>query len=138
MNTEENIEPTVPATLYIIMRSDLQDMNPGKAIAQGSHATDDFEEWVRVQAQAAPIRGKVDAWRENRSFGRVIVLEATLDEMVKVTEDHPVSDLTVDETYPWRNWYGDLILSSEITCAWCFLGENEVAQESLSKLPLHR
>jgi len=33
-------------TLYIIMRSDLQDMNPGKGMAQAAHAQADFDSYI--------------------------------------------------------------------------------------------
>lgn len=132
------IEPT----LYIIMRTDIQDMNPGKAIAQGSHATDDFEAWVAVinqqSDQYGELLGEISTWREDRSFGRVIVLESSLDEMKHIVQTNDFAGLTTDPTYPWRNYYGDVFLSEEITAAWCFICNETVPSVALTELPLHR
>jgi len=129
-------------TLYILMRTDIADMNPGKAIAQGSHATSDFEKWIRgIRAQPdqyGELIAEYDRWREDRSFGRVIVLEATLDQMVTVVQENCFAGMTVDPTYPYRNWYGDLFVAEEVTCAWCFICDQTLPSDSLRELKLHR
>lgn len=129
-------------TLYIIMRTDIADMNPGKGIAQGSHATSDFEQWMRGIRQQPEQYGELiaeyDRWREDRSFGRVIVLEATLDQMAEVAMQSDFAGLTTDPTYPYRNWYGDVFLAEEITCMWVFDCELVEKSEMLQTLKLHR
>jgi peptidyl-tRNA hydrolase len=134
-------------TLYIIMRKDLPDMNPGKIAAQASHATSDFHDWeytVRLHQGMDQVDvvndliRKIDLWKEDRSFGRTIVLEGTLEEMKEVVRQHKPAGLVTDPTYPWRNWSGEVFTSEEITCAWCFIFDRENApQESLQKLQLH-
>jgi len=132
------IEPT----LYIIMRTDLPDCNPGKSVAQGSHATNDFEQWKRTILQDVDHYGDLisefERWQENRSFGRCIVLEGTKAEIEDVVRNNDFAGMTVDPTYPWRNWYGDLFLSEEVTCGWCFICNETTPSELLTQLPLHR
>lgn len=48
--------------------------------------------------------------------------------------------VTVDPTYPWRNFYGKVFLTSGVTCAWVFACDLTPPQllEDLQKLSLHR
>jgi len=130
-------------TLYILMRTDIQDMNPGKAIAQGSHATSIFEQWMRMIHKSPGHHGDLiseyNQWREDRSFGRVITLEATLDQIQRVCLENPLSGTTIDPTYPWRNHYGQVFLSEEVTCGWAFICNCvDGPSETLKSLQLHR
>lgn len=151
----ETIDPQ--PTLYIIIRSDIQDMNPGKAIAQGSHATSDFHNWA-ADTSAAVVKNfsaksppndahvklckqlcqSISNWQEDRSFGRVLTVEATFEQMQQIIEAPGVhGEMTLDPTYPWRNHYGETFLSPEITCGWVFdMGHHDNA--ALKSLPLHR
>lgn len=132
-------------TLYCLMREDLQDLNPGKGMAQAMHAQADFDEWARAKMQLMPEYGPyVGEWKEDRSFGRTLVLEATINQISDIASltlgtNHPMG-VTVDPTYPWRNFYGKVFLTSEVTCAWlfaCDLTPPEVLEE-IRKLSLHR
>lgn len=112
-------------TLYCLMREDLQDLNPGKAMAQAMHAQADFDRWVERLELNDPLLNYIDAWKENRSFGRTLVLSVTLDQIddfntIVMITNCRVSGITVDPTYPWRNYYGKLFVTNEITCAWAF------------------
>jgi hypothetical protein len=130
-------------TLYCLMREDLQDLNPGKGMAQAMHAQADFDEWVNTKTPNEYVP-YIEEWKEDRSFGRTLVLEATLEQISDITAmgmgtPHPVG-VTVDPTYPWRNFYGKVFLTSEVTCAWvfaCDLTPDEIL-EQLKKLSLHR
>jgi hypothetical protein len=127
------------------MREDLQDLNPGKGMAQAMHAQADFDEWVQTKMQLAPRYGQyVGEWKEDRSFGRTLVLEATLDQISNITSltlgtNHPMG-ITVDPTYPWRNFYGKVFLTPEVICAWLFACEltPPEALEEVRKLSLHK
>jgi hypothetical protein len=127
-------------TLYIIMRTDLPDMNPGKGMAQASHATDDFNAWKALMIANPHTYGglisEFERWQEHRSFGRVIVLQGTLEEMNAVVCSNDFCGLTVDDTYPWCNFYGELFLSEETTAAWCFICDETLPSEALTSLPL--
>lgn len=138
-------------TLYLLMRMDLADMNPGKAMAQASHATNDFEVFVRTvptirdNAQEdkkffySNFLNKYKVWRDDRTFGRCIVLESTLDQIKDTVEDFYASGLIVDPTYPWCNFYGDTFTSNVLTCGWIFSYSNlEPNEELLEKFKLHR
>lgn len=129
-------------TLYLLLRRDLPDMNPGKSIAQGSHATDDFSAWRKMITSQpdhySELIAEFDRWKEDRNFGTVLVLEATLAEMQEVVCTNDFAGLTIDPTYPWRNHYGDVFLTEEITAAWCFICDQTEPTEVLQSLNLHR
>lgn len=132
-------------TLYCLMREDLQDLNPGKAMAQAMHAQADFDKWVEkhLDSRFWPF---IDEWKEGRSFGRTLVLESTLENITDIvscahgaTAELPMA-LTVDPTYPWRNFYGKVFLSQQVTCGWVFACEltPKPILDKLRKLSLHR
>lgn len=110
--------------LYIIMRKDIQDMNPGKAMAQAAHAQSDFEAYVSSINNLAVLNA-VTRWREDRSFGVTLVLHETLETINLLTNTLRVSGATVDPTYPWRNFYNEVFVSSEVTCAWAFVYQED-------------
>ena len=112
-------------TLYCLMREDLQDLNPGKAMAQAMHAQADFDRWVEKLEPDDLLSSYVNAWKEDRSFGRTLVLGVTIDqitdfETIVLFTGNRMSGFTVDPTYPWRNYYGKLFVTNEITCGWAF------------------
>ena len=112
-------------TLYCLMREDLQDLNPGKAMAQAMHAQADFDRWVEKLEPDDLLLSYVNVWKEDRSFGRTLVLSVTLDQItdfdvVVTSTGKSMSNYTVDPTYPWRNYYGKLFVTNTITCAWAF------------------
>jgi hypothetical protein len=128
------------------MRQDLQDLNPGKGMAQAMHAQADFDQWVDDKLVSSPAyKPYIAEWKEDRSFGRTLVLECTLDEISNIAAGrhrdwpHPLG-VTVDPTYPWRNFYGKVFLTSEVTCAWLFACDLTPADvmEEIRKLSLHR
>lgn len=130
-------------TLYCLMREDLQDLNPGKGMAQAMHAQADFDQWVDDHP-GSEYMPYIAQWKEDRSFGRTLVLESTLEQIGEITAialgtNLPVG-VTVDPTYPWRNFYGKVFLTSEVTCAWVFACDLTPPQllEDLRKLSLHR
>lgn len=132
-------------TLYCLMREDLQDLNPGKGMAQAMHAQADFDRWVNGQFKNMhEYIPYIREWQEDRSFGRTLVLEANLNQITNIVSmglgtPHPI-DATVDPTYPWRNFYGKVFLTPEITCAWVFVCDltPQPVLDELRKLSLHR
>jgi len=125
--------------LYIIMRKDIQDMNPGKAMAQAAHAQADFGAYQSslVHQDGDEFWRAMSAWREDREFGVTLVLHEPLEKINEITSVMPHSGVTVDPTYPWRNFYGDVFVSSEVTCAWVFVYTEEEA-EYMKQFSLHR
>ena len=107
--------------LYILMREDLWDMNPGKAIAQASHATSDFENYDPDNS----FFSSVADWCVNRKFGTTVVLEAPLSDFEGIVNSTRYNGVVTDPTYPYRNYYEKLFTSSEITCMWVFATTDE-------------
>jgi peptidyl-tRNA hydrolase len=125
--------------LYIIMRKDIQDMNPGKAMAQAAHAQADFGAYQSslVNQDGDEFWQAMSAWREDREFGVTLVLHEPLEVINQIASVMPHSGVTVDPTYPWRNFYGDVFVSSEVTCAWVFVYTEEEV-EYMKQFSLHR
>lgn len=128
--------------LYIIMREDLWDMNPGKGMAQAAHAQADFDEFIEDRCgpeykQDDKLWSSVREWRENRSFGTTLVLSAPAVDISLILESMPHCGIVVDPTYPYRNYYGKVFTSSEITCAWAFATTEEEI-EFMKQWKLHQ
>jgi hypothetical protein len=62
----------------------------------------------------------MSAWREDREFGVTLVLHEPLSVMNQIHERVVHTGMTVDTTYPYRNYYGELFVSNEVTCMWVF------------------
>lgn len=88
--------------LYILMRTDLASLNPGKAVAQGAHAAHLF---VEAMGCSHP---RIAAWEgADRGFGTVVTLGVTEQELDRVI-DHAgaagfAADYVKDPTYPLRD-----------------------------------
>jgi peptidyl-tRNA hydrolase len=128
--------------LYIIMREDLYDNSPGKMMAQAAHAQSDFDAYVDDCCapqfkQDDELWSNVSKWREDRTFGTTLVLSATLNDMLTTCDNMDHCGLTVDPTYPWRNYYGKLFTSEEVTCMWAFVWKDEEI-EYMRQFDLHK
>ena len=125
--------------LYIVMRKDIPDMNPGKAMAQAAHAQADFDAYLSSMTGTDndDFWQAVSLWREDREFGTTLVLSATLEKMTIVNAVNDHCGMTVDPTYPWRNWYGEMFTSNETTCMWCFVYSDEEI-EYMRQFDLHK
>jgi hypothetical protein len=119
---------------YIVMRRDLWDMNPGKAMAQAAHAQADFDSQI---PDAFEFRDAVIAWREDRSFGTTLVLHEPLDTFGKISMNVAHWGFVTDPTYPYRNHYGEVFTCSEVTCMWAF-AYTEAELEYMKNFDLHR
>ena len=127
--------------LYILMRNDLDSLNPGKAMAQASHAYGAFLDKARDFPRYLDL---VLAWQRQtpQLFGTTIVLEAGEGEIKwvfdKLAVSRPYSLLAGwvhDPTYPLRDGLVTHILPLN-TCAFVF-GEREKAASLLEHLELH-
>lgn len=91
--------------LYILMRQDLPSMNPGKAMAQASHASNAF-----VSETDSGFR-ELKEWQSQteQGFGTVLVLGCTLTDILEIeeTKNPFIFGKVVDPTYPY-------IVNSEI------------------------
>lgn len=65
--------------LYILMRTDMDSMNPGKACAQAAHAANAFVDFMHFSGLTTATTEKLcNEWREQTGlgFGTTIVLNA--------------------------------------------------------------
>jgi len=113
--------------LYIVMRRDLWDMNPGKGMAQAAHAQADFGAYQSslVNKDGDEFWRAMSAWREDREFGTTLVLHETLDTFGKISMNVAHWGYVTDPTYPYRNHYGEVFTKSEVTCMWVFVYTEE-------------
>jgi len=143
--------------LYIIMRNDLDSMNPGKAIAQGSHASNAFlakfnrmmQEYSVDSAKkerAEKLNKDVTTWETatSQGFGTVLVLEGSMpdidDAVSKVKDRGYLADIVHDPTYPIKD--GGVVHHLPLdTCAYVFVPDYEEdtkARNILSTFELHQ
>jgi hypothetical protein len=125
--------------LYIVMRRDLWDMNPGKAMAQAAHAQADFDAHLFPASivDATEFRDAVVAWREDRHFGTTLVLHEPINTMSKISINVGHWGFVTDPTYPYRNHYGEVFTRSEVTCMWAF-AYTEAELEYMRQWDLHK
>lgn len=121
--------------LYIVMREDIPDMNPGKAMAQSAHAQADFMSYI-INANDYGLEYMLDQWCEDRNFGTTTVLSAELMDIHEMCDNIEHSGMTIDPTYPWHNFYGMPFVTEEITCAWAFVFEPK-EREWMQRFNLH-
>lgn len=110
--------------LYVLMRTDLASMNPGKAVAQGAHAANQCVRDVGI-AGDADQRALLEMWEDQtvNGFGTTITLgvnEAGMRSAVTVAKALGLHAGTVhDPTYPLID--GDAVhLIPLDTCAFVF------------------
>ncbi len=139
------------------MRNDLDSMNAGKAIAQGSHAANAFVQHFHGFAQEYNSRSKqshfeaetmrsFNEWENSTTqcFGTVLVLEASMSSIYAVVNSfkglHYISDVIHDPTYPIVD--GEVVHHIPLdTCAYVFVpnkGTDQHASSILKQFPLHR
>ena len=147
---------TLPV-LYIIMRNDLASMNPGKAAAQASHASNAFvgryhgycQELSPIsigdmtKLQTSTIKGFGEWERStNQHFGTVLVLEGKIGNITNTIDifkslDY-IADVIHDPTYPIVD--GEIVHHIPLnTCGYVFVPDKETdvyASALLGQYPL--
>lgn len=136
-------------TLYILMRDDLVSMNAGKAIAQGSHAANDFEYVLnntdRDHSNCGDFIDAVEDWREDRTFGLCYTLACKPSQweiIMSMLDDGGTwqGDVIHDPTYPVNDGEVTHYIPLD-TCAWVFAWPSEnkmdkAVEKELRKLEL--
>ena len=142
--------------LYILMRNDIDSMNPGKAMAQSSHASNAFVNHFHAYMQEMSISSaNNDASQMNKSFyeweratsqgfGTVLVLEAPMKAINTAIEIFKelgkIAGVVHDPTYPIVD--GSIVHHIPLdTCGYVFIPNKEedaVASTLLKQFPLHR
>jgi hypothetical protein len=120
--------------LYILMRNDIGSMNPGKAVAQGTHAANQmiFDAMIATDPlaqvlepeRATVLAHMVATWtREARGFGTCIVLGASEKQMrasvASATAARLHAGITHDPSYPVRDGGAFYTIPMD-TCAYIF------------------
>ena len=130
--------------LYILMRNDLASLNPGKAMAQASHAGSAF---VHNADPGYNIDEELyNAWKESttQGFGTVLVIEVNEAQMINAVEvaescgvDAFPSGIVHDPTYPLQD--GDTTHFIPVdTCGYIFGDkDNPVLQSIIGNFELH-
>lgn len=146
--------------LYILMRNDLESMNCGKAIAQGSHASNAFVFAELKKMLSRPWKSVKDFYKvfisgemndaslfiqwvhsTTQGFGTVLVLEVDETKMRSAADvahklDY-VSGVVHDPTYPLRD--GDFCHFIPLdTCAYVFGDKDDPTLAAIvGNFPLH-
>jgi hypothetical protein len=118
--------------LAIFMRNDLESLNPGKAVAQGSHAANQMETVVRARKD---LKDVFASWKQDaQGFGTALVfedkwynIESVVNMVVESKNPEVVSGVVLDPTYPLRD--GQVTHHIPLhTCAWIFGMKSEVSK----------
>lgn len=140
--------------LYILMRTDLDSLNdyPGKAVAQGSHATSLFEKrCVAIEAETFACAGICELFREwngqsvgnglSRGFGTTITKGAANASEIKRLVDEAertngvIGGVMEDPSYPVRD--GSMThLIPLVSCGYLF-GDRKDLDKIAGHLPLY-
>lgn len=108
--------------LYALIRNDLDSLNPGKAIAQGMHAANQFTYFHQHDGG----EDLLELWMGPRAFGTTVVLEASekqIRSLVALAEKVGfTAGLVIDESYPYFD--GVLLTREEMTCGYIFGDRN--------------
>jgi peptidyl-tRNA hydrolase len=125
--------------LYILMRTDLASMNPGKAVAQGAHAANQFQTRAQSKTPATITRLLYEDWAGSADgFGTTITLGVN-EKQMRSAVDYAnrcgfMSGVVHDPTYPLVDGECLHLLPLD-TCGWVF-GEKTDLQWLFTDLSL--
>jgi hypothetical protein len=143
-------------TLYILMRDDMQSLNPGKAMAQACHAANAFMHSVNGGFVSSGFSLDTDTvssartWSRQTSqgFGTTITLAGKIADIehtvlnmnsyYQVGAVPAFGELILDPTYPLLD--GETLhLIPVVTCAYVFVSDrtHQLVKNILSKYNLH-
>lgn len=122
--------------LYILVRTDIPQLNPGKLGAQAGHAASKFvRDAMKLGDEDMDI--EYEAWDGGRGFGTKITLAATEaqinEAMVILGNMGLLRNTVVDPDYPMTNYFGDHFTRPELTCAYVF-APRTVSKDALAYL----
>lgn len=138
--------PASYPVLYILMRSDMDSMNTGKAVAQGAHAANQFvfnltqRPGTDTPAQHVIKIDQYDRWKEEtgQGFGVTVTLDVTGDILPRVVLFARTAGfeagVTHDPSYPLRDGSVTHLLPLD-TCGYIF-GEKAVLEPLLRQFNL--
>jgi len=127
--------------LYILMRNDLDSLNPGKAMAQASHASNQFVHNIKEGGMIDYELFNMWSNETTQGFGTVLVLsvnEAQLQSSIMMAEKHlSHCGIVHDPTYPIQD--GAVVHHIPLdTCGYVFGDKDDpVINAILGLFPLH-
>jgi peptidyl-tRNA hydrolase len=141
---------TVPV-LYIIMRTDLDSMNSGKAMAQASHASNAFvkacNKAIETNTNSQPLSDAFEKWQNEtaQGFGTVLVLEgqtmSSIEDSIELLYGYGhVAGVVHDPTYPILDGYAVHHIPLN-TCGYVFIEDKSLhtaASDILKHYNLHK
>jgi len=117
-----NLPPEKEPALYILMRSDLESLNPGKMVAQGAHAANQSVAMLSKDHSIYPL---YEQWRSSTpcGFGVTLCLDVTGDQLPPVVEAAYragfAAGVTHDPSYPLQD--GQVLHTLPLdTCGYVF------------------
>jgi peptidyl-tRNA hydrolase len=134
--------------LYLLARTDIYQMNPGKGWAHGGHAATQFVFDVlnTTGERGQDLRLDMDEWRMQGGggFGTKITLALTQAQILDTVKELATvyglqTGTVVDPTYPFTNWQGDFYTAEELTGGYVFapIDTPAAALEYLRQFKLH-
>jgi len=149
LTRKDRFDPDFPlllegARLYILVRTDISQLNPGKLGAQAAHAGTQFVFDV-LNKNDADLNVQMKDWADQGGggFGTKITLAATEAEIREVVAAMAgrnfQAGLVVDPTYPMLNYFKQPFTRSELTCGYVFCPPSTpgAALEDLKQFNLH-
>lgn len=113
-------------TLYILMRNDMQSLNPGKACAQAAHAGNAFIDIFEknISEYNDETKMAVVKWKNHthQGFGTTIVLgvnDAQMKNVIEELSENYIVGIVHDPTYPIRDGEVTHLIPVD-TCAFVF------------------
>lgn len=117
---------------YFLVRTDLESLNPGKAMAQVAHAANLMVYNILTsQTMRKKFKYDLDIWSSGRGFGTSIVLDGRSiseiqDALDSIESNNVHYQWLIDPTYPLRD--GDVVHHIPLeTCAFIFGRKKDVA-----------
>jgi peptidyl-tRNA hydrolase len=106
--------------LYILMRNDMDSLNPGKAVAQGAHAANVFVEDITKRSN--DYKKEYKKWAGGRGYGTTITLSASekqINDLISASDIEYPRGMIIDETYPLKDGKTTHYFPC-LTCAYIF------------------
>ena len=123
--------PVKNPAFYILMRGDMDSLNPGKAVAQGTHAQSVFDQDMLDPTIPDAVRHLYVQWlAQGGKFGTAITVEVDerqLHQVVEFTQraGYPAA-VVLDDSYPIQDGR-TLHLFPVHTCGYVFGDKDELA-----------
>ena len=132
--------------LYILVRTDLDSMNSGKGIAQGSHASNKFTYLGnKLGKDQLRLKTQIEEWEavSGQGFGTVLTLGVSLAQLetaITIATDVGLfASVVHDDSYPIKD--GDNVHHIPLdTCGFVFVPnveDNKIAKSVLGRFSLH-